>query len=153
MANRSKAKGTAFETLCARWLRERLDDDRIDRRALSGAKDRGDLYGLYAHGWEGIAECKDYRSCSDADLEEWQRQTEAERLNACADWALLIVHRKGCGAGRVGRNITYMTIRTLFYLTGAPPEDVPDADVLDAYVATSLEQACRWITHEEALYD
>lgn len=153
MANRSKAKGSRFEVTVRDWLRERLDDDRIDRRALNGAKDMGDIYRLYAHGWEGIAECKDYRNWTQADLIAWLRQTEDERLNACADWALLIVHRRGCGEARTGLNRAYMTLRTLLYLTSMRPQDVPSDDLLDCYVETTLEQACRWITHEEALDD
>ncbi len=45
--NRASAKkaGTAFETLVAGFLAERLGDDRIERRTKNGAKDRGDIAG------------------------------------------------------------------------------------------------------------
>ena len=149
MTNRSKAKGTKFETQVCLWLRERLEDDRIERRALHGSRDMGDLYGLWAHGWEGIVECKDYDSWADADLAKWQRQAEDERLNACADWALLVVHRKGCGAARVGSNHTYLTIRSLLYLAGIRPQERPHDCVLDAYVELTLAKACDLMTFEE----
>jgi len=46
--NRASAKkaGTAFETLVAGFLAERLGDDRIERRTKNGAKDRGDIAGV-----------------------------------------------------------------------------------------------------------
>ena len=46
--NRASAKkaGTAFETLVVGYLRNVLHDERIERRAKSGAKDRGDVSGV-----------------------------------------------------------------------------------------------------------
>ena len=48
--SRQRKKGTAFETALVRWLRERLGDGRIERRALHGSRDIGDVYGLVCHG-------------------------------------------------------------------------------------------------------
>ena len=80
MTNRPKKIGTGFETAVCRYLRERLQDDRIERRALHGSKDCGDIYGLYAHGFDGIAECKAHKSWNQpARLAEWREQTLAER--------------------------------------------------------------------------
>ena len=42
----AKNAGTAFETLIARHLAEQLADDRIERRARTGGKDRGDIAGV-----------------------------------------------------------------------------------------------------------
>ena len=46
----AKAAGTAFETLIARHLAQVHDDDRVERRTKTGAKDRGDIAGVRVHG-------------------------------------------------------------------------------------------------------
>ena len=117
MANRSKARGTAWETAVARFLARELDEDTVERRALHGAHDMGDLYGIFAHGLEGIAECKSHGRYCRADVDEWRRQTLAERDNADADFALLVIHEPGCGseAGSptMGRNRVDFTVADL----------------------------------------
>ena len=50
MGSRQKAKGTRFESSVVRYMREALGDDRIERRALHGTQDMGDIYGIRAHG-------------------------------------------------------------------------------------------------------
>jgi hypothetical protein len=141
--SRQKAKGTAFETACVRYLRERLGDDRIERRALHGNGDMGDLFGLYAHGHEGIVECKDYASWSKADLRRWQEQTVNERGNADADFALLIVHKKGCGAGRFGENHCYMQIRDLERVMGGDFRCLAGDTAKGMWVRVTADDACR----------
>lgn len=92
MTNKPKARGTAFETAVCRYLRERLGDDRIERRALHGSRDMGDIHGLRAHGYAGIVECKAHKAWNQpARLEEWREQTLDERENADADFAVLVV--------------------------------------------------------------
>ena len=122
MANPSKAKGTNFETAVVRYLQRELDDERIERRALHGAQDRGDVYGIRAHGLAGIAECKDYRSYTDHDLTRWKAQTLAERGNADADFALLVVHRRGKSAKAEGKsfgeNVVWVTVADLMRIAG-----------------------------------
>lgn len=142
--NKPKQKGTAFETACARWMQRRLDDDRIERRALHGSNDMGDLYGIWAHGYHGIAECKDYKSWSDADLARWLNETVAEKDNADADFALLIVHRSGCGESRFGKNLVWLTVGDLMRISGNYPHDI-DLDTRSEYVCVTLEAACRMI--------
>lgn len=123
MANPSKAKGTQWETNVVRYLQAALDDERIERRALHGAADRGDVYGIRAGGLEGIAECKDYKKFSDADVREWRRQTLVERDNADAGFALLVVHRPGksakAGSASFGQNHVMLTVADLKRITGA----------------------------------
>lgn len=147
MANRSKAKGTAFETQVCRYLRERLGDDRIERRALHGSQDLGDLYGLVAHGWAGIVECKSYKQWGRADVLRWRDETEAERLNACADFALLVIHSKGVGEKRTGLNECHMTTRSHYYLLGIPPAELPCPEVLDSWLSMTLAEACQLINY------
>ena len=54
----SKRKGTSFETQVVNYLRWALGDDRIERRALSGANDKGDVSGVLMRGKRGVLECK-----------------------------------------------------------------------------------------------
>lgn len=141
--SRQKAKGTTFETACVRYLRSRLGDDRIERRALHGNGDMGDIHGLYAHGHEGIVECKDYATWSRVDLRRWQEQTVNERGNADADFALLIVHKKGCGAGRFGENHCYMQVRDLERVIGGTMTVLAGDAAKDMWVRVTAGDACR----------
>jgi len=61
--NRASAKkaGTSFETLVAEYLAMKLCDIRIERRAKTGAKDRGDIAGvLTVAGGHVASECKKF---------------------------------------------------------------------------------------------
>lgn len=144
MANPSKAKGTAFETNVVRYLQTALDDERIERRALHGAADRGDVYGIRAHGLEGIAECKDYKRYGDADVREWERQTLTERDNAEAGFALLVIHRPGksakAGSKSFGQNLVRLTVADLKRIGGSPT-DGPFEDEEYIWCAITLEDA------------
>ena len=146
--SRQKAKGTAFETACVRYLRERLGDDRIERRALHGGKDMGDIFGLFAHGREGIVECKDVKNVGKALLDRFREQTVNERGNANADFALLVVHRAGCGAGRFGDNDCHMQVRDLERVMGGTFTCLAGESAKDMWVQASLETVCRWIMCE-----
>ena len=111
MTNIPKRRGTAFESAVVRYLRERTGDERIERRALHGSKDMGDIYGIYAHGNSGIAECKAHKSYGPALLAQWREQTLAERGNADADFAVLVVK---VPQAPIGECIAHVTIRDLF---------------------------------------
>lgn len=110
MSNPSKAAGTRYETRICLYLRDKLCDRRIERRALHGSADMGDLYGLRAHGFEGIVECKSYRSWSLSDLARWLRETTDERENAGAGFALLVVRVPN---RQTGRSLCFVTLRDL----------------------------------------
>lgn len=118
MANQSKRKGTAFESAVVKYLRSRSGDDRIERRALHGAQDLGDIFGLRARGLEGIVECKAYKSFSDGLVERWREQAVCERGNADAGFCLLVIKRhQHCTAdSRVD-----VTLADLMAITGAGP--------------------------------
>ena len=143
--SRQKAKGTAFETACVRYLRERLGDDRIERRALHGGRDMGDIFGLFAHGREGIVECKDVKNIGKALLDRFREQTVNERGNADADFALLVVHRAGVGAKRFGDNDCHMQVRDLERVMGGTFTCLAGESAKDMWVQASLETVCRWI--------
>lgn len=115
--SRSKDKGTAFESGLVRWWAARTGDQRVHRLALSGAADHGDVGGIFSHGCEGIAECKDHARWAASDLARWQAEAEAECANADAAFVLLVVHRRGCDAtGRApsfGGNHCFVRLRDL----------------------------------------
>lgn len=135
-----KAKGTAFETAVVRYMRAQLDDDRIERRALHGSKDMGDIHGLYSHGYSGIVECKAVRDVGAKALEEYQGQTLDERGNADADFALLVVKNFNHS---VGEAFCWVTLRDLARI--ALPLMVNDGwlDAADeVWVCMPLSTAC-----------
>ena len=105
-----KAKGTAWETAVVRYMRAQLDDERIERRALHGSHDMGDIHGLWAHGFSGIVECKAVRAAGAKALSEWQHQTLDERDNADAGFALLVVKNFNHGTGDA---LCWLTLRDL----------------------------------------
>ena len=148
--NRPKRIGTSFERAVADWLAERLDDPRIDRLALHGTKDVGDIGGLVAHGMAtGIVECKGGHQAWErrpADLARWQRETETERGNADADFALLVVQTEGVGQKRLGLTDVWLTARSFDAMRGISyiPNDVWQRTA-DRWLRMTLEEAAKLI--------
>ncbi len=99
----AKAAGTAFETMIARHLATVLDDDRIERRAKTGAKDRGDIGGVRAHGGRVVIECKEVRheDCAKCgrvyglQLAGWTAEAQIEAGNDDAICGVVVHKRKG----------------------------------------------------------
>jgi hypothetical protein len=83
----SKRKGTAWESAVVEHLRAN-GVPYAERRALNGAKDRGDIAGI-----PGVAiECK---SAARVELAAWVDEAEAERVNDRADVAAVWIKRRG----------------------------------------------------------
>lgn len=99
----SKAKGTRAETMLVRYLRDR-GFPYAERRALTGARDLGDITGTPGVVWEVKAGTR-------LLIPEWLRQTEVERNNAKADMGVLVVKPKGLGDANVGQ---WWAIKPLF---------------------------------------
>ena len=143
-----KALGTDYETANVVYARERTGDERIERRAMHGSRDMGDVYGIRAHGLEGIMECKRVERLSDALLDKFKAQALAERGNADADFVLLSVWRKGKGYqardGKApksfGENVCYVTIEDLLKIAGGRG--------MDTWVCLPLGAAFDLITGE-----
>lgn len=108
--NKPKATGTKFESSVVRYMQGELQDLRIERRALHGSKDMGDIYGIRAHGYEGIAECKAHKSWTPKMLDEWMQQTLDEMFNADADFALLVVKVPN---KNVSQSLVFVTLNVL----------------------------------------
>lgn len=98
--SRSKAKGTAAERGLVDALR-RLGFVQAERRALSGANDKGDVTGTPGLCWES----KDAVAWK---LAQWMRETETERVNAEADYGILVVKVPGIGNPNAEKWLTVM---------------------------------------------
>lgn len=82
MSTKSKAKGTKAETECVKYLRERFYA--VERRTLSGSKDKGDIAGVPNCVGEVKAQVK-------PELRKWQLETLTEMVNADVANCFLVV--------------------------------------------------------------
>lgn len=87
MANRSKQKGTAAETDVVKYLHS-LGHTNVERRALHGSNDRGDLSGLE----NCVCEVK---NVARIDLAGWVDEAERERENDGSKYGFVWHKRKG----------------------------------------------------------
>ena len=106
----ARAAGTRFETSIAAYLAEHIDD-RIERRRMTGARDRGDLSGWRYAGQRICVEAKD---CARASLGPWVNEVEVERLNDDAGVGIVIAKRRG--TLDPGEQVVLMTLRDLVSL-------------------------------------
>ena len=100
----ARKAGASFERLVADYLRD-VVDDRIDRRAKTGAKDRGDIGGVRIWTQRVVLECKDVSKIA---LSQWAAEAEAERGNDDA-LAGVVVHKRR-GKGRAADQWVTMTL-------------------------------------------
>jgi hypothetical protein len=114
----ARKAGTRFERHIADCLAHHIDD-RIDRRAKTGAKDKGDIAGWRHAGLRIVAELKDTTRLSIGD---WVHEADVERGNDDADLAVVIHKRRGHGHP-LDQYVT-TTLRDLVtLLTGTRPEE------------------------------
>lgn len=85
--SRSKQKGTKWESAIVDYLAEH-GFPHVERRALTGSQDRGDIAGVV--GW--VLEAKNH--ARDA-LSAWIDEALVEQANAGADYAAVWHHRRG----------------------------------------------------------
>lgn len=88
----SKAKGTSAESAVVKFL-QRAFWPYAERRALSGGQDKGDITGTPGIAWE-------VKSAKTLCIPAWLRETETERVNAKADYAVLVIKPVGVGLTR-----------------------------------------------------
>lgn len=117
--NRASAKkaGTTFERQVADYLAQHVDD-RIDRRAKTGSKDRGDIAGVRIWGQRLVIECK---NTTRLNLAGWMNQAETERGNDDA-LAGLIIHKRH-GNNQPGDQWVTTTLRELTALLNGYREE------------------------------
>jgi hypothetical protein len=85
--SRSKQKGTAWESAIVGYLADHGFPN-VERRALRGTQDRGDIAGI--PGW--VLEAKNHATTS---LGVWMDEAIAEQANDGADYAAVWHHRRG----------------------------------------------------------
>jgi hypothetical protein len=113
----AREAGTRFERSIADCLARELEDDRIDRRAKTGSKDKGDVGGLRTRGGRVVVECKDV---SRTALGGWVNEADVERGNDDAI-AGVVVHKRRGHADPLDQYVT-CTVRDLVaLLTGGRP--------------------------------
>lgn len=112
----ARAAGTRFERTIADHLATRLDD-RIDRRARTGARDKGDIGGVRTpDGRRVVIECKDYGGRILAAA--WLREAATEAANDDAAVGIVIAKRRG--TTNPGAQYVLMTVDTLITLLKDP---------------------------------
>ena len=89
----AKQAGTRMESAVASYLAQHVDD-RIERRAKTGGKDRGDLTGFRHMGARIVVEIK---NTARLDLAGWAAEAEVERGNDDAAVGMVVHKRHGRG--------------------------------------------------------
>lgn len=114
----AKAAGTSFETSVVTYLQQTVSD-RIERRRLSGAFDRGDISGLYHADQRLVVECKNYGGRIIAST--WLNEAEVERNNDGALAGFVVAKRKG--TTDPAKQIVLMTLENLTALLNGHRND------------------------------
>lgn len=112
--SRQKHKGTRFESAVRDFLREALGDQSIDRMALHGGDDEGDISGVRCRGLDVVVECKDTQRLELTEhLREARREAQAHREaghpTLCG---VLVQHAPGVGTTRMGDQWVVMSLRS-----------------------------------------
>ena len=117
----AKGAGTSFETLMSGYLNFHVDD-RIERRRLTGANDRGDIGGVRILGrGRMVLECKDTAGEYAGKLGTWVNEAETERNNDDAVACAVLAKRKGTRIP--GQQLVIMTADDFVaLLTGERPQ-------------------------------
>lgn len=115
--SKQRDKGTRFETAVAGYLSLATGQD-VTRRALSGAKDEGDLRGFSIGDEPCVVECK---NCKALNIADWLRQARTEAANADADFGVVVFHRRGVGLDmvRMGEQAVLMDLDTFSRIVNA----------------------------------
>lgn len=87
MSNPSKQKGTAAETAVVRYFTNRGALN-VERRAQSGANDRGDIAGV-------IGAAIEVKACARMELAAWVDEAQTEMVNAEGDIGIVVAKRRG----------------------------------------------------------
>lgn len=113
--SRSRAKGTAWESLIVDYLR-RNGVTHAERRALNGNQDRGDIAGL-----PGVV--IEAKNAARITLAEWLDEANQEALNDGAEIGLVWAKRKGRAAADHGYIVMDpITLMVLLRAGGYIPE-------------------------------
>lgn len=158
MANAPKQHGTRFESAVVWYLQEQAPRADIMRQALAGAFDQGDII-FNINGHKGIIECK-YRkggAHSPSDIEEYKRQTLAEKENAGVNLAALVINDKSGASSKgskgVGLSRCYVQLYDFLKLTGMRNEEIWHLQYFMApqelWVCIPLEHFTKYLTWDK----
>lgn len=109
----AKAAGTRMESLVAAYLAKHLDD-RIERRRLTGARDRGDIAGVRSVAGRIVVEVKDYGGRIMAG--PWVDEAAVEAGNDDAAVGVVVAKRRG--HTDPADQFVLMTLRDLVLILG-----------------------------------
>lgn len=113
--NSAKQAGARFERQIADFLRDNLDD-RIDRKVLGGAKDRGDIANVRdSHNRRIVIEAKNTTRMA---LAQWIREAHQEARNDNAHIGV-VVHKRHGNANPADQWVA-MTVNDLIQLLTPP---------------------------------
>lgn len=128
--SRSKAKGTAWETTVCAYLRDQ-GWTQVERRALHGTSDRGDVAGIPGL----VIEAKNEQRQA---LAAWVDEAEAERANDGAEFGVVWHHRRGKASPAQGYvTMSGDTFVRLLSAAGHAPSPVTESEKYRAIMATS----------------
>lgn len=96
MVNRSKQRGTAFESLLRDYLKEQWSPI-IERMPLSGNLDKGDLSNFRIGSKQQHLICCELKARSQLALNSWVEEANAEAKNYGAVAGICVHKRKGKG--------------------------------------------------------
>lgn len=85
--SRSRRLGTLWESAIVTFLKA-MGAVHVERRALNGAKDRGDIAGI-----PGIV--IEAKNAGRIELAKWMDEAEAERINDGADFGVVWAKKRG----------------------------------------------------------
>jgi hypothetical protein len=102
--SKSKQKGTLAETAVADFLRQTFPA--VERRALAGVNDKGDLSNVPF----SVVEVKNQRSYK---IHEWMKETEIERINAGEELGVLVIKPNGVGVANVNKWWAVVSLDTI----------------------------------------
>lgn len=131
--NRKSAKraGAGMESATAEYFAWGLDDDRIERRHLSGSQDRGDINGIMLDQERVVIECK---NTARMDIPKHLDQAQKEAVNDGAKFWAVVQKRPGIGINSretVGQQLVYMTLEQYTLLLNHGQPLGPDQDIED----------------------
>ena len=92
------------ETAVADYLQQTFPA--VERRALSGVNDKGDIAGVPFT----VVEIKNQRSYK---IHEWMKETEAERINAGEELGVLVIKPNGVGVANVNKWWAVVSLDTI----------------------------------------
>jgi hypothetical protein len=87
-----RAKGSSFERLVADYFKAN-GFPFADRRVKNGAKDRGDVGGVHAHGQGVVIEAKNYGGRLEPST--WLKEAQVEAENDGAAIGVVVAKRRG----------------------------------------------------------